>query len=295
MTTALVFGAGGQLGQEIIACASAFRTNVIAHSRAQTDITKTEAVLAAIRDARPDVVVNAAAYVKVDRAESEPDQAYRVNEQGAGFVAEACAVLDIPLIHFSTDYVFDGKKGTPYVEDDPTGPLGVYGASKLAGEEAIRASHRKYLILRTSWVYGRHGTNFLKTMLKLAGERDEIEVVNDQHGSPTCTLDVAKVVLELTSRAPDGVPWGTYHFSGQGQASRYELADEIFRTYEQWKGKRPRLMPIASAEYSSTAAPRPLNSILDNTLFRTTFGLTSKPWCQSVQHTVNELMGSGKT
>jgi dTDP-4-dehydrorhamnose reductase len=294
MTTTLVFGAGGQVGLEIVARAQAFRASVVAHSRTQTDITKTEAVLAAVRDARPDVVVNAAAYVKVDKAESEPDQAYRVNERGAGFVAEACAALDIPLIHFSTDCVFDGKKGVPYVEDDPTGPLGVYGASKLAGEEAIRARHQKHLILRTSWIYGRHGTNFLKTMLKLAGERDEIEVVNDQYGSPTCTLDVANAVLELTSRALEGGPWGTYHFSGQGQASRYELADEIFRTYEQWKGTRPRLVPIASAEYSKTVAPRPLNSVLDNTLFRTTFGLTSRPWHQSVRQTVNELMGSGR-
>jgi dTDP-4-dehydrorhamnose reductase len=291
MTTALVFGAGGQLGQEIIARAPAFKTNVVAHSRTQTDITKTEAVLAAIRDARPDVVLNAAAYVKVDRAESEPDQAYRVNEQGAGFVAEACAVLDIPLIHFSTDYVFDGKKGSPYVEDDPTGPLGVYGASKLAGEEAIRARHRKHLILRTSWVYGRHGTNFLKTMLNLAAERDEIEVVTDQYGSPTCTLDVANAVLELTSRALHGVPWGTYHFTGQGEVSRYQFADEIFKMYEQWKSTRPRLVPIASAKYARTAAPRPLNSVLDNSLFRATFGLTSRPWHQSVRQTVNELMG----
>jgi dTDP-4-dehydrorhamnose reductase len=128
-------------------------------------------------------------------------------------------------------------------------------------------------------------------MLNLAAERDEIEVVTDQYGSPTCTLDVANAVLELTSGVLHGVPWGTYHFTGQGEVSRYQFADEIFKMYEQWKGTRPRLTPIASAKYTRTTALRPLNSVLDNTLFRETFGLTSKPWHQSVRQTVNELMG----
>jgi dTDP-4-dehydrorhamnose reductase len=291
MTRILLLGAGGQLGQEIIARAPMFKTDVVARSRAETDITDAGRVAAAIGEAVPNVVLNAAAYTKVDKAESEPEEAHRVNAVGAGLVAKACAAAGIPLIHVSTDYVFDGKKTSPYIESDRTAPLGVYGASKLAGEEAIRVDHRKHLILRTSWVYGIYGANFLKTMLRLAGERSELRVVADQRGSPTSTRDLADVVLQLSPRVQEDLPWGTYHFSGQGETNWYQFADEIFKARERWVGVRPKVLPITTDEYP-TAARRPLNSVLDNTLFGNTFGLQAKPWRDSVQETVDALMGS---
>jgi dTDP-4-dehydrorhamnose reductase len=293
MTTILLFGAGGQLGQELVARARAFKIGVVAHARRQTDIADREAVAAAIGAAKPALVVNAAAYTKVDKAESEPEEAHRVNATGAGAVAQACAAAGIPLVHFSTDYVFDGKKTSPYVESDPTGPLGVYGASKLAGEQAIRANHSKHLILRTSWVYGTYGANFLKTMLKLADERNELKVVADQRGSPTSTRDLADAVLQLTPQLLDGASYGTYHFSGDGETNWCQFADEIFRTREKSVGARPKLVPITTAEYA-TAARRPLNSVLDNGMFRRTFGLKARPWRDAVRETVDTLMNPGR-
>jgi dTDP-4-dehydrorhamnose reductase len=290
MRTVLLFGAGGQLGQEIVARAPAFKVDVVARSRMESDIAEPEIVEAALRAAAPDAVVNAAAYTKVDKAESEPAEAHRVNATGACVVAQACAAADIPLIHFSTDYVFNGAKPSPYVENDPTAPLNVYGASKLAGENAIRANHEKHLILRTSWVYGKYGTNFLKTMLKLAGERNELKVVADQRGSPTSTLDLADTVLRLTTQLSDGAPWGTYHFSGEGDTNWCQFADEILKARERRAGARPKLVPITTAEYP-TPAQRPANSILDNSLFWATFRLKARPWQGAVQETVGALMG----
>lgn len=289
MTTILLFGAGGQLGQEIIARAPAFKIAVSACSRLQADIADREMVAAAIGAANPGLVVNAAAYTKVDKAESEPGEAHRVNTTGAEVVAEACATAGIPLIHFSTDYVFDGKKPSPYTESDSTAPLSVYGVSKLAGEKAVRTRHNKHVILRTSWVYGTYGANFLKTMLRLAGERDELKIVADQRGSPTCTRDLADAVLQLTPQLLDGAPWGTYHFSGEGEATWFQFAEEIFRVREKWIGSRPKLVPITTAEYP-TAARRPLNSVLDNNLFRATFRLKARPWRDAARDMVDKLM-----
>lgn len=290
MTRILLFGAGGQLGQEIIARAPAFRIDVVARARAQTDIADRDMVAAAIRDTQPDLVVNAAAYTRVDKAESEPAEAYRVNATGAGTVAQACAAAGIPVIHFSTDYVFDGTKPSAYVESDPTGPLNVYGASKLAGEDAVRANHKKHLILRTSWVYGSYGANFLKTMLRLAGERDELKVVADQRGSPTCTRDLADAVLQLTPQLLGGQSWGTYHFSGDGATDWCQFADEILKARETWTGARPAVTPITSADYPA-AARRPLNSVLDNRLFQATYRLKARPWRDAARETVAEVLG----
>jgi dTDP-4-dehydrorhamnose reductase len=294
MTTLLLLGAGGQLGQEIVARVPASGIDVVARARAQIDIADSASIDAAFRDARPDVVVNTAAYTKVDKAESERDEAFRVNATGAGLVAAACAAADIPLIHISTDYVFDGTKPTPYVESDPTAPLGVYGASKLAGEEAVRASHKKHVILRTSWVYGTYGANFLKTVLRLAGERSELRIVADQRGSPTSTRDLADAILALTPRlVAGGGHWGTYHFTGVGETTWCQFADEILKAREAWVGKRPALTPIATAEYP-TPARRPANSVLDNGLFRTTFQVSARPWQQSVKDAVDALLAPGQ-
>jgi dTDP-4-dehydrorhamnose reductase len=286
----LLLGAGGQLGQEI--SASATDIDVLGRTRAQTDIADPNAVAAALEQAQPAIVVNAAAYTKVDKAESERDEAFRVNAAGAEAVAAACARSQIPLIHISTDYVFDGTKPAPYVETDLTAPLGVYGASKLAGEEAVRQRHKKHVILRTSWVYGKFGSNFLKTILRLASERDELKIVADQRGSPTGTSDLAHAILGLAPRLASGAAeadWGTYHFTGEGETNWCQFADEILGRREKWAGSRPRLTPITTAQYP-TAARRPPNSVMDNRLFQARFGLASKPWRQSVRESVDALM-----
>ena len=295
MTAILLFGANGQLGQEILARAPAAALDVIGRSRSQTDIANAAAVDAALRDVRPDLVVNAAAYTKVDKAETEREEAYRVNKDGAGILASACAAADVPFVHISTDYVFDGAQQKPYVEDDPVAPVGVYGASKLAGEEEVRRRHKKHVILRTSWVYGQYGSNFLKTMLRLAEERSELRVVADQRGSPTCTADLAQAVFALAPRLTraDDRSWGTYHFTGEGETNWCQFADEILTQRARWKGSRPRLTPITTAEYP-TPARRPMNSVLDNRRFRSTFGLSAKSWKLSVKESVDALIAPGR-
>jgi dTDP-4-dehydrorhamnose reductase len=289
MTTVLLLGAGGQLGQEIVARAAAMKVDVIARARRETDIADRNAVAAALGAAKAGLVINAAAYTKVDKAESEKDEAHRANVIGAGIIAEACAAADIPLIHLSTDYVFDGAKPSPYVESDSASPLGVYGATKLTGEQAIRARHDKHLIVRTSWVYGIYGSNFLKTILRLADERDELRIVADQHGSPTSTRDLADILLQLAPRLRDGAPWGTYHLTGDGATTWHDFAAEILKAREARTGKRPKLIPITTADYP-TAARRPVNSVLDNALFRAAFGLKARPWQVAVRETVDLLL-----
>jgi dTDP-4-dehydrorhamnose reductase len=244
--------------------------------------------------ARPGFVINAAAYTNVDRAESEPGEAHRTNAAGAKMVACACASARVPLIHISTDYVFDGKKPSPYVENDSPAPLGVYGVSKLAGEQAVREYHKEHMILRTSWLYGIYGANFLKTILRLAGERDELSVVSDQRGSPTNTSDLADVVLRLMPSLLGNAHWGTYHFSGGGETDWCQFANEILKAREKSLGRRPKLNAITTAEYP-TAARRPANSVLDNSLFNATFGLKARPWREAVRETVDTLMASGRT
>jgi dTDP-4-dehydrorhamnose reductase len=295
MTAILLFGANGQLGQEILTRAPSVSLKIVGRSRAETDIADAAAVEAAFRDVHPDVVVNAAAYTKVDKAETERDQAYRVNKDGAGILAAACAAADVPFVHISTDYVYDGSKQKPYVEDDPTAPVSVYGASKLAGEEEVRRRHKKHVILRTSWVYGQYGSNFLKTMLRLAEERSELRVVADQRGSPTCTADLAQTVFALAPRLihADDRFWGIYNFTGDGETNWCQFADEILTHRARWKGGRPKLTPITTAEYP-TPARRPMNSVLDNSRFRATFGLSAKSWRQSVKESVDALLAPAR-
>src|SRR5437868_718300 len=174
-------------------------------------------VASALECARPDAIVNAAAYTAVDKAESEPDLAMAVNRDGAAAVARTAARLGIPLIHISTDYVFSGDKASPYVESDPVGPLGVYGRTKLAGEEAVRSEHPSPIILRTAWVYSPYGANFVKTMLRLAGERERLRVVDDQIGNPTSALDIADGIFRVVDHASKTESQGTYHMSGSGE------------------------------------------------------------------------------
>ncbi|MEN0106758.1 MAG: dTDP-4-dehydrorhamnose reductase, partial [Pseudomonas sp.] len=232
-----------------------------------------------VRNLRPDLIINAAAYTAVDLAESEAEQAFAINATAPGVLAEEANALGIPLIHYSTDYVFDGSKNAPYHEDDPTQPLGVYGQSKLAGEQAIAAVGGQYLILRTSWVYSLYGRNFLLTMQRLLQEREELRVVSDQIGAPTWAGTIASTTAALISHWQNGKPgpWGIYHLSGQGETSWFGFASAIGEHLHANGKPCARLVPIASSEYP-TPAQRPLNSRLDCARLQTAWQVQLPAW-----------------
>jgi dTDP-4-dehydrorhamnose reductase len=236
-------------------------------------------------------VINAAAYTQVDQAESEESLAFAVNKTGCRNLAHLCAKNEIPLFQVSTDYVFDGQKITPYNESDPISPIGVYGRSKAAGEIEIRSNLTEHIILRTSWLYGVHGQNFVKTMLKLAGTKEIIRVVSDQYGSPTCAGDLATAILVMVDKwqQQSAVAWGTYHYCGQGIVSWHEFAEAIIeqaRRYGEVKTKR--VEPITTADYP-TIARRPAFSALDCNLIKKNFGISPKPWRKSLKSTIQRL------
>jgi dTDP-4-dehydrorhamnose reductase len=288
----LQFGAEGQLGQELTRIAAGDKT--IHHtvlSFEQVNFTRPDEITDAVQAAPAlDAVVNAAAYTAVDRAESEPELAQAINGLAVGRLAEACADRDVPLIHISTDYVYDGAKSSPYVESDATGPLNVYGRTKLAGEDLIRACLPTHVILRTSWIFSAHGANFVKTMLRLGAERDELRIVDDQKGAPTSAADLARAIMTIVPIliAP-GEPsrFGTFHFANQGETSWWQFAEEIFRQAP-WAGIRTRVVPIAAADYP-TPARRPANSRLDTAKIRDTFGIAPPPWQQSLAAVLADL------
>ncbi|SME98709.1 dTDP-4-dehydrorhamnose reductase [Tistlia consotensis] len=289
----LVFGADGQVGRALAAAAGPRGVELALLDRRAADLCDPAAVAAAIEAAGADLVVNAAAYTAVDRAESDAATAFAVNEAGPAAIAEACARHDLPLVHFSTDYVFDGAGERPYREDDPTGPLGVYGRSKLAGEVAVRARWPRHLVLRTSWVYAAWGHNFVRTMLRLAEERDALSIVDDQRGCPTAAPDLAAAVLAIAPALlrPEAA-WGTYHAAGAGIVSWYGFACEIFRLRERLTGRAgPALRPIPTSAYP-TPAPRPRNSALDCALLRQTFGVALPPWQDSLERVLQRLLAA---
>ena len=288
----LLFGGGGQLGQEFVQYAIQHKAPLLGLSRRQADISDTSSIARAIALHSPTLVLNAAAYTNVDGAESNREAAFLANARGAENLALACRAAGIPLVHFSTDYVFDGAKEGAYVEDDPAAPLSVYGRSKLAGEDAIRATHPMHLILRTAWLYGVFGKNFLKTMLLLARERDEIRVVADQHGNPTSTAQIAKEVFAILPRLLDqDCPWGTYHLAATDSATWFDLADRAVVGQARHTGRRPVVTPISSAEYP-TVATRPRNTTLDSNCFLRTFGGCLDPWMQECDRIVDTLMNA---
>jgi len=254
------------------------------------DLAEPSGIAAALAAARPDVVVNAAAYTGVDKAESERDLAFAVNGAGAGAVATAARALGVPLIHISTDYVFDGSKPAAYVETDPTAPLGVYGASKLAGEQAVLAAYPGAVICRTAWVYSPFGANFVKTMLRLAETREELGVVADQIGNPTSALDIADAVLTLARRLKDdpAAETGIFHMSGSGEASWADLAEAIFGASAAHGGPTARVRRITTADYP-TPAPRPANSRLDCRKLAEVHGLSLPDWRPSLAAVVARL------
>lgn len=273
----LVFGSHGQVGRALVETASE-SCEVVGLSHAGADICDATAVAEAMCRYRPTSVVNAAAYTKVDDAEREPDLAFHVNRDGARIVAEAAATTGIPIVHLSTDYVFDGRKRVPYKEEDEPDPLGVYGRSKEAGERAVRETNPKHIILRTSWVYSPFGTNFVRTMLRLGAERSELRIVDDQTGCPTSAADIATAVMTVAKEAESkGFDlWGTYHFSGSDRVTWYDFAKLIFEEAVRQGAKAPRLSAISSAEYPSRA-PRPAYSILDTRKFGRTFVIQPRP------------------
>lgn len=288
----VLFGAGGQLGQEVVGHARRIGAPLSAFDRRKADITDRNAVARAINRPGVELVINAAAYTKVDQAESEPDQAFAVNATGATVVAEACAEAGLPLIHISTDYVFDGNADYAYREDEPIAPLGVYGRSKAAGEDAVRQHNPNHVILRTAWVYGVYGKNFLKTVLRLAAEQDELRIVADQWGAPTSTEDLAAAIFRIRSKCA-GAPWGTYHFTGAGKTTWQGFASRVVEAQARFTGRHPRVTAIATAEFASKAK-RPVNSVLDTAHFAAVFGLSAAPWQQAVDRTVVKLLSGSR-
>jgi dTDP-4-dehydrorhamnose reductase len=286
----LTFGADGQLGRELAECAARQGMPIRLLGRAEADIADAEAVECAMSAVSPALVVNTAAYTKVDRAESEPEAAFRSNASGPGILAAACAKAGIPLLHISTDYVFDGTKHGAYVESDMIAPLGVYGRSKAEGEANIRKALDRHVIMRTSWVYGVYGANFLKTVLRLAHESDELRIVTDQCGCPTGTADLAEAILAIAPRLAKGeAPWGTYHFAGQGVTTWHGFATEVVDRQALHTGRRPVVIPITTAEYP-TPARRPANSELDSSRFAAAFGIRAQDWRARVRQVTAALL-----
>jgi len=292
MKKLIVTGANGQLGRELRRKAVPCVFDVISLDLPDFDITDVSAVKDMVAKSGARLVVNAAAYTAVDRAESESDLAYAVNCNGAANLAEACSQANIPLIHISTDYVFDGTKGSAYVETDSISPIGVYGKSKADGEAEIRKILPVHVILRTAWLYGIHGNNFVKTLLRLGQEREEIKVVNDQFGCPTHAEDLAQAVLTIAERILSGrhVAWGTWHYCGSGQTTWYEFAKKIFELAGSRHPLKVRnLIPVTTKEYP-TPARRPAYSVLDCTQIRKKFGIAPPPWEESLARMLDELL-----
>lgn len=286
----LVFGGNGQLGQELARKAVEHGAALVALPRSEADITSTDQVDAAIHRYKPNVIVNAAAYTAVDQAEDEYDIALRANAHGPAVLAAACQSADIPLIHISTDYVFDGKKAGAYLETDAIAPIGVYGRTKAAGETAVRDCMPKHLIIRTSWVYSEFGKNFLKTILRLARERDELRIVADQHGSPTSTAALASAILSIAPQLRnENTRWGTYHLSGTGVTSWHGFAEWIVAVQARHTKRKPMVLPITTQDYPTKAA-RPANSALDCTLIKNVFGIAPEGWTKDSERVTDALM-----
>ncbi|MBI3512999.1 MAG: dTDP-4-dehydrorhamnose reductase [Proteobacteria bacterium] len=297
MSAILVFGATGQIGRELIAQSWPDGLRVIGADRASADITDRGAVGRALARMRPLLAVNAAAFTAVDQAEVDTARAWAVNRDGAANLAEACAAQGVPLIHLSTDYVFDGAKAGPYTEDDPVAPLGVYGASKAAGEAAIRTRLARHVILRTAWVFGVHGTNFVKTMLRLGAERPALRIVADQHGCPTEAADIARAVATIAGavlRAPAAAPFGTFHYAGAPPTTWHGFAEAIFQRAAARGSKSPTLTAITTAEYP-TPARRPANSMLDGAKLQRAYGVAPCDWPRALDRVLDRLVGATAT
>ena len=277
----LITGSKGQVGHCLVQQGELLRWQVFAVDRDELDICDQAAVFAAIQSFKPDVIINAAAHTAVDKAEVEIDASYAINRDGPAYLAKAAHSVGAVMLHISTDYVFAGNKDGLYVETDPVDPQGVYGASKLAGEVAVAELCARHLILRTAWVFGEHGNNFVKTMLRLGSQRDSLGVVADQFGGPTYAGDIAAALLAMAQRAlqPDFMDWGIYHFAGEPHVSWHEFATTIFAAgvAQGLLVQSPLVNPIATADYP-TPAKRPANSRLDCSRIQSVFGIMPSDW-----------------
>ena len=290
----LVTGASGQVGGELLHTLAPFG-EVIAPSRTEMDLADADSVRAFVREARPDWIVNAGAYTAVDKAESEPELAYAINRDSVAAMGAEAKALGASIIHFSTDYVFNGSGAAPWVEDDATGPLGVYGASKLAGEQALLETGAAALIFRTSWVYGATGKNFLRTILKLAGERSELRIVDDQHGAPTWSRSLAQLAAHVIAQGGEGreaaAPIkGVYHVAGGGETTWAGFARAAIAIVQDLEPETSlaKVTGIPSTEYP-TAAVRPGNSRLDCGKLARTFGCQTADWRESLKLVIAEM------
>jgi dTDP-4-dehydrorhamnose reductase len=284
----LVTGAAGQVGGDVARLLSAHE-QVVAHDRSTLDLEKPDDIRWCVRDARPDVIVNAAAYTAVDRAESDEARAQAVNGVAPGILGEEARRGGALLIHYSTDYVFDGELDRAYVETDATNPLSVYGRTKLDGERAIAATGCRHLILRTSWVYGPRGRNFMLTMLRFAAERDALRIVDDQRGAPTSSLQLARATAQLLEAGPERS--GVYHATASGVTTWFGFAGAIFDARHRQLGgafRIPRLQPITTAEYP-TPARRPKNSVMSNAKLENVFGVSLGDWREGLDEALAAL------
>jgi dTDP-4-dehydrorhamnose reductase len=285
----LLVGGSGQVGTAFVEAAGR-SIDILRPPRHQLDLARPETLSRAL-EADPDVVVNAAAYTAVDAAEDDPKAAFAANCSGPDHLASLCAARGIPIIHLSTDYVFDGRKQGAYVESDAPNPMSVYGRSKLDGEEAVRRVQPRHIILRTSWIYGVHGRNFVKAILRRAVMHEQLRVVNDQYGCPTAAEDIARGVLTILRQIEDGddVPWGTYHIAGADVVSWFKFARAAVALATPVIGPTPDVLPISTAEYSARAR-RPANSVLDCRRIEQAFGIKAAGWRERLAPIVEGIL-----
>ncbi len=266
----LVTGGNGQLAWDLQQLAAEQSVNLVAYPREILDITSSDSIRTVFEQCQPDIVINTAAYTAVDKAEQEIEQAFRINRDGTARIAEACALANIPLIHISTDYIFDGQKNIAYLEDDLPNPLGVYGQSKWEGEVAVREHCPRHIILRVSGVFGRHGHNFVKTILRLARERDVLRIVADQTTCPTSAADIAAAILSLVKQP---LQFGTYHYCSNEATTWYQFAKTII----EMAGLKTDVQPITTADYP-LPAKRPPHSVLDTYKIQTHYDIQPHSW-----------------
>lgn len=282
----LITGSQGQVGQCLTNLLSDRNDiEVVAYDREHLDITREDQVKVILNELKPDVIINAAAHTAVDKAETDIELSYAINRDGPLHLAKAAQSLDALFMHISTDYVFDGDKSDPYVETDTPNPKGVYGQSKLAGEEVVAEHCSRYTILRTAWVFGEHGNNFVKTMLRLGKEHPELGIIGDQFGGPTYAGDIANALVMIMDQFNDQDQSGVYHFSGQPHVSWYQFAKAIFEAAEQYGllDKQPQLNEITADQYP-LPAPRPANSRLNCSKVQSVFGINPSDWMSALKN-----------
>ena len=285
----LLTGGQGQVGQAVIDKSKELNINLIPCDRKILDITDIANIEKIIKTYKPSYIINTAAYTNVDKAESEPEKAFAVNSLGAENLAKISAQYHIPLIHLSTDYIFDGEKTSDYIESDAANPIGIYAKSKWAGEEAVRKYCNNYIILRISWVFGEYGNNFVKTMIKLMKEREKLDIVSDQTGCPTYTGDIAEVILKIILNSNIENHYGTYHYTNTPSTSWFEFAKVIYTQASKYTDLQTKIIkPIKTTDYP-TPARRPQNSVLNSELFQKIFKISLQPWQKGLEKTIANM------